>query len=58
MPGTEDSSDENAGEAGEPNVSEEAAEEAPEGGGTTRDTMPPPAFAFDSTGNPVADEGR
>ena len=58
VPGTEDSSDENAGEAGEPNVSEEAAEEAPEGGGTTRDTMPPPAFAFDSTGNPVADEGR
>merc|ERR1712146_372417 len=55
VPGAEVSDDQNAGEAGEANVSEDAAEDTSEEGvGTTRDTLPPPAFAFESTANPAA----
>merc|ERR1712146_750053 len=51
VPSAEDSSDQDAENAGQPNVSEETTEEAPD-----CETMPPPAFAFDGTGNPVAGE--
>lgn len=53
IPDAEEDSDDSAGEAAEPNVAEEPAEEAPEEG-TTTGTMPPPAFAFESSDDPAA----
>lgn len=53
IPDAEEDSDDSAGEAAEPNVAEEPAEEAPEEG-TTTGTMPPAAFAFESSDNPAA----